>query len=167
MTNLLQYIQRLLLRDLEAMALEINSFPSDEMIWTAPVGISNPAGTLALHVCGNLRHYVGHVLGGTDYVRDRVSEFSDRSSTREKIIGEISSTSVTLRSVLPSMDESKLSSTYPEPIAGVELNTLQFLLHLCTHLAYHVGQAGYLRRVLTRDDRSIGPVSVKALAEDG
>jgi uncharacterized damage-inducible protein DinB len=39
-----------------------------------------------------------------------------------------------------------------------------FLLHLCTHLAHHLGQAGYLRRVITRDNQSSEPVSLQILA---
>jgi hypothetical protein len=38
-------------------------------------------------------------------------------------------------------------------------------MHLAVHLAFHLGQAGYLRRALTGDARSSGPVSLRALAE--
>ena len=33
-------------------------------IWALPPGLPNSGSTLALHVAGNLRHYVGAVLGG-------------------------------------------------------------------------------------------------------
>jgi len=33
------------------------------------------------------------------------------------------------------------------------------------HLAFHLGQAGYLRRSLTGDARTSGAVSLKALAD--
>ncbi|HET9235494.1 MAG TPA: DUF1572 family protein, partial [Candidatus Eisenbacteria bacterium] len=43
----------------------------DSMIWKRPVpGQSSPA-NLVLHLSGNLRHFFGHVLGGSDYVRNR------------------------------------------------------------------------------------------------
>ena len=48
---------------------------------------------------------------------------------------------------------------------GVPMTCGRLLLHLCTHLAFHLGQAGYLRRVVTGDTRSSGPVSVRELAE--
>jgi hypothetical protein len=33
------------------------------------------------------------------------------------------------------------------------------MLHLATHLAFHLGQIGYLRRAVTGDATSSGPVS--------
>ncbi len=163
MTPLIRQIERLILRDLEAMAREIDSFPDDNMIWMTPPGISNPAGTLAMHGCGNLRHYVSHVLGGTDYVRDRTKEFSDRSASRQSILEEIVATISSLRSVFQTLDASVLESRFPEQVGGFELNTQQFLLHLCTHLSFHLGQVGYLRRILTKENYSVDPVSLKAL----
>jgi len=40
-----------------------------------------------------------------------------------------------------------------------------FLIHLAVHLSLHLGQAGYLRRIVTGDARSSGPVSLQALGE--
>src|SRR6185436_17089049 len=46
-------------------------------IWKRPVpGQSSPA-NLVLHLSGNLRHFFGHVLGGSSYVRHRDREFLD------------------------------------------------------------------------------------------
>jgi hypothetical protein len=38
-------------------------------------------------------------------------------------------------------------------------------MHLCVHAGYHLGQAASLRRVLTGEDRSSGPVPLDALAD--
>ena len=38
-------------------------------------------------------------------------------------------------------------------------------MHLAVHLGFHLGQAGYLRRVVTGDSRTAGTVPVAALAE--
>ena len=45
----------------------------------------------------------------------------------------------------------------------MQLRCDTFLLHLCTHLAFHLGQAGYLRRALTGDARTSGALSLKEL----
>jgi len=45
------------------------------------------------------------------------------------------------------------------------IQTLKFLLHLCAHASFHLGQAGYLRRALTGDTRSAGPVPLSVLTE--
>jgi len=152
----------LLVRDLGAFGREIALFPDDETVWRTLPGVANPAGNLALHVCGNLQHYVGAVLGGTGYVRDRELEFSRRSGTRAEIAAEIERTVATLRQVMPTLGE-RLAADYPEAVAGVHPNTGLFLLHLAGHLTFHLGQAGYLRRILTGSAETSGAVSVKAL----
>jgi hypothetical protein len=47
----------------------------------------------------------------------------------------------------------------------VTLRTGWFLLHLGTHLAFHLGQAGYLRRMITGDSASTSPISLKVLGD--
>jgi hypothetical protein len=39
------------------------------------------------------------------------------------------------------------------------MRTDDYLVHLATHLAYHLGQLDYHRRVVTGDPRSIGAVA--------
>ena len=43
----------------------------------------------------------------------------------------------------------ELDAEYPEPVAGVRLNTGDFLIHLAAHLNYHLGQLDYHRRIVT------------------
>jgi len=164
MISILNDIRSLLVRDLETMAREIAMFPDDEAIWKTPDGITNPAGTLVLHVCGNLKHFIGTVLGGTGYVRNRPAEFSERMASRQTLIEELNETIAIVEDVVPSVAESELNSLYPEQVGGFDQNTRLFLIHLCTHLAHHAGQTGYLRRILTGDSNSSGPVSVREIA---
>jgi hypothetical protein len=158
-------VRRLLLRELAALGREIELFPDDEAVWRTAPGVTNSAGTLALHVCGNLKHYVGAVLGATGYERDREAEFRTRDLSRDEIAREIRWTSDVVASVLPGVSEERLAAAYPERVGGVELPCRLFLLHLCIHLSLHLGQAGYLRRIVTGSTASSGPVSLKALAE--
>ena len=58
-----------------------------------------------------------------------------------------------------------MAAPYPEVARGVKLPCDRFLLHLCTHLAFHLGQAGYLRRILTGDSRTTGAVSMQQLVD--
>ena len=129
-------------------------------------GVTNSAGNLALHACGNLKHFVGAVLGGTGYVRAREAEFATRSGRREDVARQLRETAEVVATTLARLPESALAAPYPEPHDGVQLSCGRYLLHLCVHLAFHLGQAGYLRRVLTGDARTSGAVSLKALAGD-
>ncbi len=158
------WIRRLLARELASFSRELELFPDESLIWTVVPGISNSAGTLALHVCGNLQHFLGAVLGGSGYVRDRDLEFSARGVSRAALLAEIRKTAQVVETVLSRLPEATLTTAYPAVPGGSEVPTGLFLLHLCTHLAHHLGQAGYLRRALTGDGRSSEPVSVKALS---
>ncbi|MDT8341697.1 MAG: hypothetical protein RQ751_09320, partial [Longimicrobiales bacterium] len=72
------HLRAILLRDLAALRRELLAYPDESQIWALPPGAPNSAGTLALHMAGNLHHFVGAVLGGEGYVRDREAEFADR-----------------------------------------------------------------------------------------
>jgi hypothetical protein len=158
-------IRRILTRELEALAREVELFPDDDVLWATVPGVTNSAGNLALHACGNLNHFVGAVLGGTGYVRDRPSEFATRAGRREDVARRLRGTAEVVANALSRLPESALTAPYPEPHDGVQLPGGRFLLHLCVHLAFHLGQAGYLRRALTADPRTSGAVSLKALAD--
>ena len=158
-------VRRLLVRELEAFAREIELFPDDAAVWRTLPGVANSAGTLALHVCGNLKHFVGAVLGGTGYVRDRDGEFSRRGLARAELLREIRETIEVVTRVLPGLGEATLAGAYPQKVVGVEVPCGRWLMHLCAHLAFHLGQAGYLRRTLTGDARTSGAVPVPVLGE--
>ena len=78
-------VRRILTRELEAFAREVELFPDDETLFRTLPGVTNSAGNLALHACGNLRHFVGAVLGRTGYVRERPLEFSTSAGRREDV----------------------------------------------------------------------------------
>jgi hypothetical protein len=155
----------LITRELRGFAREIELFPDEEQIWQTVPGISNSAGTLALHVCGNLQHFVGAILGGTGYVRDRPFEFAARGLSRDHLLAEIERTLEVVTSILPGLSEEVVSAPYPDVLGGLRPPAGLFLHHLACHLSHHLGQAGYLRRALTGENRSSGTISMESLAE--
>ena len=156
-------IQLIIIRELNTFKNEIENFPDDITVWQTVPGISNSAGNLTLHICGNLKHYLGNVLGNIKYVRNRDREFSTKGGTRTGLVNEINETSDVVKRVLSNLSEDKINSIYPERVGGVELPTIRFLIHLCGHLALHLGQAGYLRRMITGINQSSNPLSVKLI----
>jgi DinB superfamily len=153
----------LLVRELEGFRREIDSFPDDQTVWQTVPGVTNAAGNLALHVAGNLQYYVGGVLGGSGYVRNREAEFGRRSGARSEIVAEINAAIAAVRAVLPGRAESGPSEMFPEPIMGKTLPMNRFLLHLCAHAAFHLGQAGYVRRIVTGNIKTSGPIPLEPL----
>ena len=158
-------VRRLIVRELEAFAREIELFPDDETVWRTVPGVANSAGNLALHACGNLKHFIGAVLGDTGYERNREAEFATRAGSREELVREIRWTRDVVEAVLPRVPASALAAAYPERVGGLEVPCGRFLLHLAVHLSFHLGQAGYLRRFVTGDARSSGPLALAALAD--
>jgi hypothetical protein len=159
-----EWISLLLTRELSAFSRELELFQDEALIWATSPGISNSAGTLTLHVCGNLKHYVGAVLGNTGYVRDRDLEFSARDIPRALLQSNLVETSEVVRTVLAGLPGQKLRAEYPDILGGPRLPTDLFLFHLTAHLAFHLGQAGYLRRILTGANESSGALSMQALS---
>jgi hypothetical protein len=165
--NIQHSIAALLEREVQGFEREVNLFPDDETLWRTMPGVPNSAGNLALHIAGNLQYFVGTVLGGSAYVRDCDAEFSRRSGTRCEIVEELQKAVVAVRTVLPNVGDDILRRDFPDPpIPNRRVQTLTFLLHLCAHASFHLGQAGYLRRGLTGDTKSAGPVPLSVLTEE-
>lgn len=165
MTELGQNLAILLVRELETLEREIDLFGDDERIWSTAPGCSNSAANLALHVAGNLRHYVGAVLGRSGYVRDRNREFGRRSGSRSDVKEEVRAAIHDVAAVLPALPDAAFATDFPEEVNGLRLRTDRFLMHLCAHAAYHLGQADSVRRVVTGESRSSGPVPLAALTD--
>ena len=158
------WIATLLTRELDSFERELQLFPDEASVWRTVPGVANSAGTLALHVSGNLLYFVGAVLGSNGYVRDRTREFADRDVPRSSLLAGLASARAAVTTVVPRLTDHDLSQLYPEAVGGVRMATGLFLMHLSGHLAFHLGQAGYLRRILTGDSRSTSPLPLQALA---
>jgi hypothetical protein len=155
---------RSLVRELEGFKRELASFPDDDSIWKTAPGITNSAANLALHLAGNLQYFIGSVLGGTGYVRNREAEFGPRSGSRDEIYRELDAAIAVIRRVLPSLPAEALAAEFPELVMGLRFRTSTFLVHLCAHAGFHLGQAGYLRRIVTGDATSSGPIPLQPMA---
>lgn len=108
--------------------------------------IKNSAGNLALHITGNLKHFIGSVLGGTGYVRERDREFSDKDVPKAQLLQELDEAAAIVSTVLSSLPDEKVLLPYPADTFGKDALTLRVLVILTTHLDYHLGQVNYLRR---------------------
>jgi hypothetical protein len=136
-------------RDLRRLRQELEAFPDDAAVWATAPGVTNSAGTLALHLEGNLREYIGRQLGGRAYVRDRPAEFSTRNVPREELVVRATGLLAEIPQMIGSLTAARLDATYPEKVLGTPLTSRQFLVHLHGHLNYHLGQIDYVRRVTT------------------
>jgi len=145
---MIESLTKLFLKDLEKLKTEISSFKDEKNIWKISGEIKNSAGNLCLHLCGNLQHFIGAVLGNSGYVRNRDAEFRKKNVPLNELITEIELTTKVVEKTLNEMDEAILPKTYPINLFGYETTTEYFLIFLTTHLNYHLGQINYHRRML-------------------
>lgn len=145
---MLESLKDLFNRNLSRLEDEINRFSDEEQIWLTHPGIDNSPGNLCLHICGNLKHFIGSVLGNSGYRRERDKEFLLKNIPREELILNIGETKEIVSKTLENMNFDKLHENYPIIVFGEEMNTEFFLIHLHSHLNYHLGQINYLRRII-------------------
>ena len=163
MTPLAADLLVLFRRDLRCFIREVEAFPDDTTLWRTVPGIRNSAGNLALHVAGNLRLFVGAVLGGTGYTRDRDQEFNQREGSRAEVAAALEGAALEVETGLKALTAESLATPFPMAVGGLQPATGRFLVHLASHLAFHLGQADYLRRALTGDATSTGAMAIKDL----
>lgn len=135
-------------RDLNKLKAELELYKDESNLWLTPKDISNSTGTLALHIVGNLSHFVGAILGNTGYIRKRDLEFSLRGVLRNEIISQIDGVIEVVENTLNNLTQDDLDKQYPLQPFKFEMTTEYFLVHLVMHLSYHLGQVNYHRRLL-------------------
>jgi hypothetical protein len=145
---LLESIRNVMLRDLDKIQAELKLYGDESALWKTKDDIKNSAGNLTLHLCGNLQHYIGFILGGVAYVRDRDNEFAAKNVPLDALLSEIEKAKKAVSEGLSKLTEAQLESDYPAEVFGYPIKTLFFLVHLTAHLSYHLGQVNYHRRLV-------------------
>ena len=133
-------------------------------MWQVPTGLPNSGGNLALHLVGNMRFFIGTQFGATGYVRDRDAEFANRAVPRAEIVKSIETAADEVTRALATLDAALLEKPFPVEIGGNRIQTGMFLQHLASHLAYHLGQVDYHRRVVTGKTVSVGAMPIPPIA---
>ncbi len=157
------YLVSVIVRDLKGLGREVEAYPDDASLWRTPPGVANSGGTLALHLCGNVQHFFGAILGGSGYVRDRAAEFSRRDVPRAEIVAQVNAAVAAAERGLAQVSDASLAGDYPEAIAGHIVATGEWLIHLAVHLGYHLGQIDYHRRLVTGRGDTVGTLGVPQL----
>ena len=141
-------LQKLFARDLAKLRTEIAAYRHEPNLWKIEKGIANAAGNLCLHLVGNLNTYIGKELGATNYVRDRAAEFSLKDIPQATLLNMIDDTMRVVDASLEKVSEGDLQKEYPVLVFDQKTTTEYFLIHLATHLSYHLGQVNYHRRLI-------------------
>jgi len=144
---LVQILQSLFERDLLRLKTEIAAYQPEEKLWYVEKDVTNSAGNLCLHLVGNLNMYIGTVIGGKKYDRNREQEFLVKGVPRQELLRQLKDTILMVRHSLNRLSEEALQEEYPLLVFAEKTTTAYLLVHLTTHLAYHLGQINYHRRL--------------------
>jgi uncharacterized damage-inducible protein DinB len=135
-------------RDLNKLIEEINLYKNEDDLWKIKEGINNSGGNLILHLIGSLNHFIGAILGNTGYIRERDKEFSIKNIPRTQLVEDINNIITVIKNTLPALSEDDLQKDFPVSFNNKTSSTGFILMHLLTHLSYHLGQVNYHRRLL-------------------
>lgn len=136
-------------RDIDKVILEIQGFPDEKHLWLTSGTVRNSAGNLCLHITGALNYFIGNILGNTNYVRHYEEEFTTKDIPKDQLISAISSAKAMVKTTFLNMSNEDFSKIYPNKLKGKEIPAYWFLVHLLTHVNYHLGQMNYIRRIIT------------------
>ncbi len=160
-----EWVYAALTRELAAMQREVSSYPDSAALYRAVAGLPNTGGVLVQHCAGNLRHFVGAVLGGTGYVRQRDLEFTSQGLSQATLVEELQRTQTDVARGFAALKTVDPDAPWPGALpAGASYTVRGFLQHLTSHLAYHLGQLDYHRRLVTGDAASVGAMDVTAMS---
>ena len=121
---------------------------SDEQIWVPGPQGSNSIGTLAHHLSGNLRHFLGAGLLRDGYQRDRDGEFADRDIPGSVLKAELQEALKVAHAALETIDDQLLNAPFKSTDGRDFATMAHMLLLVAAHFSYHTGQINYLKRLL-------------------
>ena len=148
---IIETLQKIFKRDLEKLKQEIASYRDENNLWVVDKSIANSAGNLCLHLVGNLNTYIGEEIGKTGYVRNRDLEFSLKNIPKKQLLENIAATVIIVDKGLQYLNGQDLEREYPLVVFEKKTTIEYFLVHLSAHLAYHLGQVNYCRRLLDQE----------------
>jgi uncharacterized damage-inducible protein DinB len=122
-----------------------------EQVWTRNSENENAVGNLVLHLCGNVRQWIGSGVAGLPDSRERDAEFEARGSVAPEILSELLKTRIdeaaeTIRTVPPARLTEHI---VPQ---GYDVTVLEAIAHVVEHFSHHTGQVILLTKLQTGQD---------------
>jgi len=153
-TELAQVFTRFSADKLEQLAGRIDDclgrLTSDQ-IWTRGSDAENAVGNLVLHLCGNLRQWIGYGVAGKPDVRARDSEFQARGDVwpaelRERLRSAVAEVVPVIRGIPPGRLMERIK------VQGYDATVLEAVYHVVEHFAQHAGQIISATKRMTQQD---------------
>ena len=115
------------------------SMLDERTVWARPNEASNSIGNLMLHLAGNARQWIVSGVGGARDVRDRQSEFDQRTPVSiTMLIDRLEQTISDVDRVLASLTAADLQTR--RAIQANDVSVLEAIYHVVEHFSMHTGQ---------------------------
>ena len=114
---------------------------TDEQIWRRGGPHENAVGNIVLHLCGNIRQWAIHGVGGSKDIRVREAEFSaDGGLTGAELSENFAATIAEARNIIATLPHERLTDrTAPQP-GRPEVSVLEAIYQVVAHAHEHIGQ---------------------------
>ncbi len=139
------------LRQLADRIADCLSRLSEEQIWSRGGRHQNAAGNLVLHLCGNVRQWIGHGAGGLPDIRARDAEFAAHGGlSRTELIERLDAVLREADAILEGLTPQRLRESVT--IQGYRVTVLEAVYHAVEHFSQHTGQIIFITKWLTGED---------------
>ena len=114
---------------------------TDEQIWQRGGPHENAVGNIVLHLCGNIRQWAIHGVGGAKDIRVREAEFSaDGGLSGTELSERFAAIIAEARHVIATLPPERLvDRTSPQP-GRPEVSVLEAIYQVVAHAHEHMGQ---------------------------
>ena len=124
---------------------------TDVQVWERHGAHENAVGNLVLHLCGNMRQWVMHGIGGAKDVRVRDAEFSaDGGLTGAALMELFEKTVAEARGVIASLSAERMVEKITPQTH--EVSVLGAVYQVVGHVQQHLGQIILMTKQMTRQD---------------
>lgn len=111
----------------------------------------NSIANLIVHLCGNVRQWIGSTLGGLPDIRDRKAEFADQADvSKDQLLTLLRTTLDEAVPIISGLDSARLAQTVNTQDGP--LSVLEVVYQVVGHFQQHTGQVVFMVKQATGRD---------------
>jgi uncharacterized damage-inducible protein DinB len=119
-----------------------------DQIWMRNTDNANSVGNLVLHLCGNVRQWIGYGVAGQPDKRDRESEFAARGGLQPAELSERLQTTISdAVGIIRNLAPERLADH--RTIQKYDVTVMEAIFHVVEHFSQHTGQIIFATKLLT------------------
>jgi hypothetical protein len=124
---------------------------SEDQIWLRGSENENAVGNLVLHLCGNVRQWIGSGVLGSQDIRERHSEFEARGTgTKQNLQASLEIIVKQALKGIKTLPPNRLAERIN--VQNTDTTVLQAIYAAVEHFSYHTGQIIFATKMMTRQD---------------